>query len=134
MAEPPSETGALQLIIAEATPAIPVTPKTDDGGLATGAVGVTEDDTEGEELPLAFVATTLTVMAVPLANPVSVADKTLPTVTAAPAEGVTVYPVIAEPFEAGAIHETLAEFVPATTKRPVGALGADIYLRVILKV
>jgi len=35
-----------------------------------------------------------------------------------------VYDVIAEPFDAGAVHETVIFSVPATTATPVGASGA----------
>jgi hypothetical protein len=99
-------------------------------------VGVTDDDAEeATELPTAFVATTVNVTGVPLVRLLTVADSTLPTVTALPTDGVTVYPVIAEPLEAGAVQETVAEFVPATAETPVGASGADIvYIRVILKI
>ena len=92
---------------------------------APGTVGgVTEDEAEeSEELPTAFVAFTVNVTDIPPSNPVSVAVRTLPTVTAAPAEGVTVYPVIADPLEAGAVHETVAELIPATAEIPVGAPG-----------
>jgi len=104
-------------------------------GVPGTVAGVTEADAEeAKELPTAFVATTVNVTGVPLVNPVKLVVNTFPRVTGLPTDGVTVYPVISEPFEAGAVHETVAEFVPATTKRPVGALGADIYLRVILKV
>ena len=104
MGEPPFEIGAVQLIIPEATLAIPVTPKTDDGGAEDGVAGVTEDDAEeATELPAPFIATTVNVSDVPPANPVKVADKTLPTVTATPTDGVTLYPVIPEP-ETGAFQ------------------------------
>jgi len=106
MGEPPEEIGAFQLIVAEATAAIPVTPRTPDGGAEDGVIGVTADDgEEAIELPTAFIATTVNVTGVSPANPLSLAVRTLPTVTAAPTEGVTVYPVIAEPpFEAGAVQ------------------------------
>ena len=126
MGEPPFETGALQLITADATPGIPVTPRTDDGGPAVGEVGITADEAEeAVEPPATFMATTVTVTGVPLANPVSVAVRTFPTVKAAPTDGVTVYPVISEPpFEAGAVHETVTELVPATAVTFVGDPGA----------
>ena len=126
--DPPFEIGGLQLIIAEPTPGIPVTPRTDDGGPAPGAVGVTGVVVGGFGVPpTAFIATTVNVTDVPAANPVSVAVNTLPTVTGFPTEGVTVYPVIAEPpFESGASQETVAEFAPATTVTFLGAPGTVI--------
>jgi hypothetical protein len=91
MAEPPSEIGALQLIVAEATPATPVTPRTAVGGPATGGVGIIGLDTEeGAEVPAEFMATTVNVRVVPLAKPVSVVVRTLSTFTAEPVDGVTV--------------------------------------------
>jgi len=123
MGEPPEEIGAFQLIVAEATPGVTVTPRTADGGPAAGAVGVTDDEAEEAiELPTAFIATTVNVTGVSPANPLSVAVRTLPTVNGLPVDGVTLYPVIGEPpFEAGALHETVAELIPATAETPVGA-------------
>jgi hypothetical protein len=111
--------------VAEPTPGIPVTPRTEDGGLATGGVGVTGVVVGGlGEPPTAFIATTVNVIPVPLGNPVSVAVKTFPTVTGLPTEGVIVYPVIGEPpFDAGAVQETVAELTPATTVTFGGAPG-----------
>jgi hypothetical protein len=125
MGEPPFEIGALQLISADATPGMPVTPRTDDGGPAVGEVGTTADEAEeAVEPPTTFMATTVTVTGVPLANPVSVAVRTFPTVTGLPTDGVTVYPVIAEPpFEAGATQETVTELIPATAVTFVGEPG-----------
>jgi hypothetical protein len=55
---------------------------------------------------------------------VSVVVRTLPTVTALPEDGVTVYPVITEPpIKVGAVQETVAEALPATAETPVGAPG-----------
>jgi len=51
------------------------------------------------------------------------AVRTLPTVTAVPVDGITLYPVIAEPFEAGAVQVTVAEALPGTAETPVGASG-----------
>jgi hypothetical protein len=132
MAAPPFDTGGVQLIVADATPAIPVTPRTAEGGPVVGAVGVAESETaEATELPTAFLETTVNVRGVPLAKPVNVVVKTFPSATGLPTDGVTVYPVITEPpFEAGAVHEIVTEFVPATAVTPVGAPGivdADIY-------
>ncbi len=64
----------------------------------------------------------MNVRGVPLVRPVKLAVKTFPTVTALPVDGVTVYPVMVEPpFETGAVHETVAELIPATAETPVGA-------------
>ena len=120
IAEPPFDVGAVQETVADALPATAETPV---GALAT-ETGVTEADAEDDkELPFEFVATTVNVSAVPPVKPVSVVVRTLPTVTGLPTDGVTVYPVIADPLEAGAVQETVAEFVPATAETPVGAPG-----------
>jgi hypothetical protein len=124
MAEPPFETGAVQLIVAEETPAIPVTPRTADGG---PIIGVTAD--EGEEIAevsSAVIAKTVNVSGVPVVRLLMVAVRTLPTVTELPEDDVTVYPVISEP-ETGAIHETVAEPLPATAEMPVG--GGDFVVK-----
>jgi len=121
MNKPPFEAGAVQVTVAEALPATAETPVGAPGTVG----GVTGDDAvEGKESPTAFMATTVNVTAVPLNNPMSVAVKTLPTVTWLPTDGVTLYPVIPEPpFEAGAIHETDVELIPATAETAVGAPG-----------
>ena len=97
------------------------------GALAT-ETGVTEADAEeAVELPFEFVATTVNVSAVPPVKPVSVVVRTLPTVNGVPGVnptyGVTVYAVIADPPEAGAVQETVAVVLPATAETPVGASG-----------
>jgi hypothetical protein len=94
---------------------------------APGAIGagVTEADTvDNAELPINVVAITLNVTPDPFVKPVTVADRTFPTVTGLPTEGVTVYPVIVEPpSEAGAVQETDADALLATAVTPVGAPG-----------
>ena len=118
--EPPFEAGAVQLTVADALPATAETPV----GAPGTVTGVTEAEAEeGVEGPTEFLATTVNVTAVPLVRLLSVAVNTLPTVSGLPTEGVTVYPVIAAPFEAGAVHETVAEAFAATAETPVGASG-----------
>ena len=77
----------------------------------------------------------MNVRGVPLVRPVKLAVKTLPTVTALPVDGVTVYPVMAEPFETGAVHETVAELIPATAETPVGASATpEKFVVVVLEI
>jgi len=103
-------------------------------GVPGTVAGVTEADAEeAKELPTAFVATTVNVTGVPLVNPVKLVVNTFPRVTGLPTDGVTVYPVISEPFEAGAAHETVADALPATAETPVGGPGTDIYRCAIIK-
>jgi ABC-type nitrate/sulfonate/bicarbonate transport system substrate-binding protein len=124
IAEPPFDTGAVQDTVANALPATAETPVGAPGTVA----GVTEADAEeSEELPTAFVAFTVNVRGVPLVRPVKLAVRTLPTVNGVPGVnptyGVTVYAVIADPPEAGAVQETVAVVLPATAETPVGASG-----------
>ena len=116
---PPFEAGAVQVTVAEALPA---TAETVLGALGAVAGITGADKSEATELPMAFFAITVNVIAVPLVNPLIVAVKTLPTFSAVPMDGVTVYPVIAEPpSEDGAVHDTVAKVFPATAKMSVGA-------------
>jgi hypothetical protein len=120
IADPPFEAGAVQETVADALPATAETPV----GAPATVNGVTEDDAvEAEESPKEFVAFTVNVIGVPLVNPVKLAVKTFPTVTGVPTDGVTVYPVMAAPPEAGAVQETVADALPATAETPVGVPG-----------
>ncbi len=83
------DAGADQETVTCPFPAIAVTPVGAPG--ADPADGVTEEEADdADELPIAFVATTVNVRGVPFVNPVTVAVRTLPTVTELPEEGVTV--------------------------------------------
>ena len=121
IAKPPFEAGAVHDTVAEALPREAETPVGAPGTVA----GVTDAETEEAiEEPTEFLATTVKLRGVPLVRLLSVAVRTLPTVTGLPEDGVTVYPVIAEPpFEVGAVHETVANALPATTKTFLGAVG-----------
>jgi hypothetical protein len=91
--------------------------------------GVIEGEAiEDKELPTEFMATTVNVRADPFVKPVIVVDSTLPMMfTGLPTEGVTVYPVIAEPpSETGAFHDTTANALPATAVTTVGEKGTVI--------
>jgi hypothetical protein len=126
MIDEPLETWPSQDTIADALPATAETPV---GAKAT-EIGIREADAEeATELPVAFIARTVNVTGVPLVRPVTESDNTLPTVTGLPplpTDGVTLYPVIAEPpFKAGAVQETIAEFIPASAETPVGWDGWD---------
>jgi hypothetical protein len=108
--------GAVQLTFAELSPAVADTPVGAPG--TVGPVGVTElDGDDVGPVPLALVAETANVYAVPFVSPVTVVDVAagLP-VTATgvwavePTNGVTVYLLIALPplFE-GAVQLTVAD-------------------------
>ena len=120
IAEPPFEAGAVQVTVADALPA---TAETAVGEPATETGVIEAEAEEDKEGPRAFVAITVNVSDVPPVRLLKLAVSTAPTLTGLPTEGVTVYPVIAEPFEAGAAQVTVAEFVPATAETPVGAPG-----------
>jgi hypothetical protein len=92
--------------------------------------GVTALDVAAGPVPIAFVAVTLNVYAVPFVNPVIVAEVAdapagtdVPAVD--PAYGVTVYPVIAlPPLPAGADQLTSAWLVAGLAVTLCGAVGA----------
>jgi hypothetical protein len=122
--------GAVQLTAADALPAVAATPVGAPG--TDGPVGVTAfDDEDAGPVPLAFVAVTVKVYAVPFVRPVTVVDVPggLPvSVTAVcavgPANGVTVYLVIElPPLFDGAVQLTVADWFPAVAVTPVGAPG-----------
>ena len=93
---------------------------------APGTVlGVTAFDAAlAAPVPMAFVAVTVKVYAVPLVRPVTVSGDTAPVAVAPPGLAVTVYPVIAEPpVLAGAVNATDAWALPAVAVPIVGAPG-----------
>jgi hypothetical protein len=93
---------------------------------APGTVaGVTEFEAElSKLLPLAFVAITVKVYAVPLVRPDTVIGLPEPVPVKPPELEVTVYPVIAEPpLLAGAVNVTVASAFPGVAVPIVGAPG-----------
>ena len=121
--ELPLKTGGFHETVAEFVPATVVIPVGAVGSEADGVTDVVEE--EAEELPAEFIAVTVNVTGVPLANPLSVVLNTLPTVNGLPTDGVIMYPVIGEPpFEAGGFQVTVAEPLPLETETPVIAPGA----------
>lgn len=120
--EPPVDAGADQerSILLSSTVAARLV-----GAPGTSA-GVTEPLVpDGELVPIALVAVTVKVYAVPFVRPVTVAV-VAPDVVAVnpPLLEVTVYPVMAEPpLKAGADHVTLALLLPAEPATFVGASG-----------
>ena len=68
------------------------------------------DSAEGSPVPIAFVAVTTNVYGVPLIKPYTIALVAYEDVFAVNPSGieVTVYPVIGELFDAGAVHLTVA--------------------------
>jgi hypothetical protein len=120
IALPPLDPGALQLTTEDASAAVP---ETFVG--APGAVGAATETSlvaiDGDEAPLAFVATT-TNLYVPFAKPLTVQVVAVVVVhVERPGNAVTVYPVIALPPLGGAVQLTVAELVELT---PVGGCGA----------
>ena len=119
--------GAVHVTVAEALPAVAVTPV----GVAGTVAGVTAvEAADAAPLPTAFVAVTRNVYAVPFVKPVIVVLVTggLPLIVVAvcavvPMNGVIVYEVIPPPVFAGAVHDTVAEALPAVAVTPVGAPG-----------
>ena len=103
----------------------------DDHCPAGTCPGVTTADVAAGPVPMALVAATRNVYAVPLVKPaieVLVGGGAPLTVTgawaAAPIKGVTEYEVIGLPL-AGDTHDTKADALAALADTPVGALGWD---------
>ena len=109
---------------------------TDEGQIVHAAhppaTGVTDEDgADAADVPTLLVAVTRNVYAVPLLNPVTVADVAggepvtdIDVCAVDPAYGVTVYPVIGLPPSEGALQDTTAEASPAVAETPPGAAGA----------
>jgi len=120
IALPPLDPGALQLTTDDALATVP---ETFVG--APGAVGAATETSlvaiDGDDAPLAFVATT-TNLYVPSAKPLTVQEVAVVVVhVKRPGNAVTVYPVIALPPLGGAVQLTVAELFELT---PVGGCGA----------
>ena len=90
IAEPPLLTGAVNITVAWAFPAVAV-PIVGTPGTVDDAVGVTEFEAALAELfPMAFVAVTVKVYAVPLVSPVTVIGLVVPVPKILPGLEVTV--------------------------------------------
>jgi hypothetical protein len=89
---------------------------------ATGVTALLAED--AGDVPIAFVAVTVNVYAVPFDKPVTVNGLEAPVAVRLPGLDVTVYPVIAEPpLLDGAENDTVACALPAVALTPVGAPG-----------
>jgi hypothetical protein len=122
IADPPLLAGAVNATIVCALPAVAVpivgAPGTDEG--------VTEFDAVLAGLfPLAFVAITVKVYAVPLVSPVTVMGLAEPFAVILPGVEVTVYPVTTAP-PPGAVKVTVACALPAAATTFVGANSAVV--------
>ena len=119
IALPPLDPGAVQLTTDEALAAVPETfvgaPGTVGAATETSLVAI-----DGDEAPIAFVATT-TNLYVPLAKPLTVQEVCVVVQVKRPGNAVTVYPVIVLPPSGGAVQLTRAELFEVT---PVGGCGA----------
>ena len=121
--EPPLLTGAIHDTTAWAFTGVAVT-AVGGSGTVLGVVAALASDSD--EVPIALVAVTVNVYAVPLTRPVIVAILTTPFVLAVtpPGDAVTVYPVIGEPpLLTGAVHDTAAWAFPGVAVTAVGAPG-----------
>ena len=97
-------------------------------GVGAESLGVTDADAaDAIELPIALVATTVNVYAVPLVSP-ETTHSVAPVVVhvCPPGDAVTVYPVTAlPPSLAGAVHDTVTWPLPATPDTPDGGSGTE---------
>jgi hypothetical protein len=91
----------------------------------SGLAGVTEAlGEDAGDVPIAFVAVTVNVYAVPFDKPVTVSGLDAPVAVAPPGLAVTVKLVIAEPpLFAGALNETTDDAFATVPLTPVGASG-----------
>src|SRR5262245_54859010 len=123
---PPSDAGAVHESVALASPA---TARPIVGASGTVSVGVTVLDTSDLLLvPIAFVACTQKWYLVPFFRPVMTCVVAAESNTRAgsltrPMSGVTVYPVIGEPFAKGFSHDTVTAWLPGTTSPMIGTSG-----------
>ena len=106
--------------------------------LVTGicaAVGVTElEAADAGLVPIAFVAVTVKVYAVPLVKPVMVIGLVVPVAVIPPGFDVTVKPVIGlPPVLVGTVNDTVACPSPAVAVPMVGALGAVVAVHVVVR-
>ena len=116
--------GAVQLTTEEALATVPETLV----GAPGTVLGVTGVDVPGSELPVALIAITENVYAVPLVKPVNVQERLVVFVHDAGAvtagDEVTVYPVIAlPPFDPGAVQLTSDDAFATVPETFVGAPG-----------
>ena len=95
---------------------------------APGAVAGTTapEAVDGEPVPAAFVAVTVNVYEVPLVRPVTVQLVVAVVQVNEPGDEVTVYPVIAEPPEEAAVHDTVTCVLPELPDTEVGAPGTAV--------
>jgi len=109
IADPPLEAGATKVTVAWALPPTAVAPVGASGMIGAGVTLFEESETL---LPVALVAVTVKVYAVPLVRPVTTwISPVVPALLSTPPAGdeLTVYPVIADPpFVAGATKVTVA--------------------------
>jgi anti-sigma factor ChrR (cupin superfamily) len=120
IADPPVEAGAVQDTASWVLPGVRATP--------VGAPGIVDGvpvaPAEAGPAPLAFVAVTVTVYAVPLVSPVIVQGLDADVQVNPPGLVVAVYWVIVDPpVEAGAVHDTASWVLPGVRATPVGAPG-----------
>jgi len=123
IALPPFDAGAEKFTVAEASPAVAVTPVGAPGGVTVEGVTLFEAADAGP-VPIALVAFTLNVYAVPFVSPDTVIGLDAAEPVNPPGLDVVVYEVIAlPPFDAGAVKLTIAEALPATALTLCGAPG-----------
>ena len=121
--EPPFDAGGVKATTACALP--PVTAPI-VGAPGTPAGVTLFDAAEAGPVPIALVAVTVNVYAVPFSRPLTVIGEVAPLAVIPPGEDVAMYEVTGEPpLEAGGVNATVACALPATAVPMVGAPGAD---------
>ena len=121
MGEPFSADG-VQVALTEALPGV-----TEGAAGAVGAeAGVTGAEAGDIVVPIALVAETVKVYAVPLSKPLTVHEVVVVVQDLFPGEAITLYEVMGEPLAAGAVHETLAEPLAGTAVGAAGVAGGPV--------
>ena len=121
IAEPPFETGAVNVIVACPFPDV-AEPMVGAPGTVAGVTEFEAD--EGVLVPMLLVAVTVNVYAVPLVRPVITVEVAAVVVLNPPTLDDTVYEVIAlPPLFPGAVNVTVACPLPPVAVPMVGALG-----------
>jgi hypothetical protein len=124
IALPPLLPGAVKVTVALALPAVAM-PMVGAPGTVAVPEGVTLlDRADAGPVPIALVAVTVKVYAVPLVKPVTVIGLTVPVAVSPPGLEVAVYPVIdPPPLLDGAVNAKVACALPAVAVPMVGAPG-----------
>jgi hypothetical protein len=118
---PPSDAGAVKLMVALASPATADTLVGAPGGVGAGVTGL--EGPEAGLVPTALVAVTVNVYAVPFCSPGKTSGLAAPLALAPPGDAVTVNEAVGAPPMAPGLKLTVAWWLLGAADTPVGAPG-----------